>query len=145
MILRPRRGPFALRLDADPPGAGPGVHDRRFSTEDTVSKRTERPKKILRCIKYGATWCGPCFAFKPTFAKFQAAHPDLAIECLDVDKLTPAQDRERIKLFGEVMSIPMVVFVYGEKTLQVPGAVSLRELEDAWAQFKWKPKARRSA
>lgn len=69
-------------------------------------------KPYVVCLVY-ATWCGPCTAFKPTFAKFAQDN---------ASKAYFAQENIDLRLSDGVRSIPtMVVYKNGRVIEQIVG------------------------
>ena len=50
-------------------------------------KKTAKTKKsAVKLLDFTASWCGPCQAMKPILRKFEAAHPEMKVVCIDIDR-----------------------------------------------------------
>jgi thiol-disulfide isomerase/thioredoxin len=89
------RGPEAVGITPDPEEEGDGATERRlverlpeFSLQNlsgaSQSIGSWPGKPML--INFWATWCGPCLREIPMLKETQAAHPDLQIVGIAVDK-----------------------------------------------------------
>lgn len=64
-----------------------------------------------------ATWCGPCKAFAPTFARLAASNPATAFIKIDVDRLPDLAQRFQVRAMPT-----FVFFVNGQEVNRVQGA-----------------------
>ncbi|KAJ3028590.1 UNVERIFIED_CONTAM: hypothetical protein HDU68_001317 [Siphonaria sp. JEL0065] len=76
-------------------------------------------------IDWFATWCGPCKAISPAFAKMESEFPHVSFVKVDIDEIPEAAEE------ADISSMPTFhVYKYGQKIDEVVGAVpaKLREL-----------------
>jgi thioredoxin 1 len=78
----------------------------------------------VKVLKFSAEWCGPCVAMKPVVARFKAAHPEVVVEEVDIDKSERKAER-----YG-VQCVPTFVFEQAGKVIgRQEGFCSLKTLE----------------
>ncbi len=76
-------------------------------------------------VKFGASWCGPCKRYAPTFDKFAEENPQ--VKCFSVD----AEKEQGLCEEYAVTSIPVtLVFKDGEFKTKVSGILSAEKLSE---------------
>ncbi len=76
-------------------------------------------------VKFGASWCGPCKRYAPTFDKFAEENPQ--VKCFSVD----AEKEQGLCEEYAVTSIPVtLVFKDGEFKTKVSGILSVEKLSE---------------
>lgn len=76
-------------------------------------------------VKFGASWCGPCKRYAPTFEKFAEENPN--VKCFSVDAETETGLCEEY----EVSSIPVtLVFKSGELKNRLNGILTADKLTE---------------
>ena len=79
-------------------------------------------------VKFGASWCGPCKRYAPTFDKFAEENP--AVKCFSIDA---EKEQGLCEEYG-VSSIPVtLVFKNGELKDKVSGILTADKLTDLTA------------
>lgn len=82
-------------------------------------------------VDFWASWCGPCRAFAPTFAKSSEQHPDIVFGKVD----TEAQ--EELAAAAEIRAIPtLMAFKKGHLVFNQAGALPPAALEDLIKQVR---------
>ena len=76
-------------------------------------------------VKFGASWCGPCKRYAPTFDKFAEENP--AVKCFSID----AEKEQGLCEEYDVSSIPVtLVFKNGEFVTKASGILSAEKLSE---------------
>jgi thiol-disulfide isomerase/thioredoxin len=76
-------------------------------------------------VKFGASWCGPCKRYAPTFDKFAEENPQ--VKCFSVD----AEKEQGLCEEYAVSSIPVtLVFKNGDFLTKVSGILSAEKLSE---------------
>jgi thioredoxin len=76
-------------------------------------------------VKFGASWCGPCKRYSPTFDKFAEENPD--VKCFSID----AEKEQGLCEEYAVSSIPVtLVFKNGKFLTKVSGILSADNLSE---------------
>lgn len=76
-------------------------------------------------VKFGASWCGPCKRYAPTFEKFAEENP--SVKCFSIDA---EKEQGLCEEYG-VSSIPVtLVFKNGEFKTKVSGILSAEKLSE---------------
>jgi thioredoxin len=76
-------------------------------------------------VKFGASWCGPCKRYAPTFDKFAEENPDVKCFSIDAEK-----EQGLCEEYG-VSSIPVtLVFKNGKFLNKVSGILSTDNLSE---------------
>ena len=76
-------------------------------------------------VKFGASWCGPCKRYAPTFDKF--AEENLEVKCFSID----AEKEQGLCEEYSVSSIPVtLVFKNGELKDKVSGILTAEKLTE---------------
>jgi thioredoxin len=76
-------------------------------------------------VKFGASWCGPCKRYAPTFDKFAEENPDVKCFSIDAEK-----EQGLCEEYG-VSSIPVtLVFKNGKFLNKVSGILSTDKLSE---------------
>ena len=71
----------------------------------------------LTCIKFTATWCGPCRSIQPAYEELAATHPFFACYLVDVDREQNLSDS------ASIGALPTFVFLRdGAEVARVEGA-----------------------
>lgn len=82
-------------------------------------------------VDFWASWCGPCRAFAPTFAKASEEHPDVVFAKVD----TEAQ--QELAAAAQIRSIPtLMAFKKGKLVFNQAGALPGPALEDLIQKVK---------
>ncbi|KAI9342635.1 thioredoxin-like protein [Obelidium mucronatum] len=80
-------------------------------------RKTINGDKIV-IVDWFATWCGPCKAISPAFAKMEAEFPNVEFVQVDVDQIPEAAEE------SEISSMPTFhVYKHGKKVDEMVGAV----------------------
>jgi thioredoxin 1 len=84
---------------------------KKMSTKDEILKNSHA------VVRFTATWCPPCKQMAPIFDEVAAAHPDVKVYVIDVDK-----DKDAAVDFG-VRGIPTLIKIVdqAEQTRTVGG------------------------
>lgn len=86
---------------------------------------------MLKLIKLGAKWCGPCKAQSPIIQTIKANNPDIEIEEVDID-----QSPEVAQKYS-VMSIPTILFVNEDYVIDtLIGLSSEKEIQELIEKYK---------
>ena len=76
-------------------------------------------------VKFGASWCGPCKRYAPTFDKFAEENP--AVKCFSIDA---EKEQGLCEEYG-VSSIPVtLVFKNGELVTKQSGILTAEKLSE---------------
>jgi len=76
-------------------------------------------------VKFGASWCGPCKRYAPTFDKFAEENPEVKCFSIDVEK-----EQGLCEEYG-VSSIPVtLVFKNGELVTKASGILTAEKLSE---------------
>ena len=76
-------------------------------------------------VKFGASWCGPCKRYAPTFDKFAEENP--AVKCFSIDA---EKEQGLCEEYG-VSSIPVtLVFKNGELVTKASGILTAEKLSE---------------
>ena len=78
---------------------------------------------MKQVIKYGATWCGPCRMYAPTFEAVAGQVPNAQFESIDVDSGDP-----RILEHG-VRNVPTTVVIENGNVRKQTGNMSAEQLK----------------
>ena len=86
---------------------------------------------MIKIIDFYAPWCAPCKMMAKTLEEFQASHPDVKIEKINVD-----EDVEAAQEY-EIRSIPTLIFFKdGEQVDKLVGVLSKDQLVEKLESFK---------
>lgn len=92
-------------------------------TEESFAREVLE-SKVPVLLDFGATWCGPCKALKPTLEKLAAQLGD-KVKVLEID----ADDSAAIATKYKVRAVPTVIsFVAGQEHKRHTGTASLEVL-----------------
>lgn len=82
-------------------------------------------------VDFWASWCGPCRAFAPTFAKSSEEHPDVVYAKVDTEA------EQQLAAAAQIRSIPtLMAFKKGKLVFNQAGALPPAALEDLIQQVK---------
>ena len=82
-------------------------------------------------VDFWASWCGPCRAFAPTFAKASEEHPDVVFAKVDTEA------EQQLAAAAQIRSIPtLMAFKKGKLVFNQAGALPPAALEDLIAKVK---------
>ena len=82
-------------------------------------------------VDFWASWCGPCRAFAPTFAKSSEQHPDIVFGKVDTEA------EEQLAAAAEIRAIPtLMAFKKGHLVFNQAGALPPAALEDLISQLR---------
>lgn len=88
-----------------------------------MKKATKQPRGALKLLDFTASWCGPCQSMKPVLKKFEAAHPEIPVEAVDIDR-----NERRCRTY-DVNCVPTFVLLRGRTVVgRLEGACPLSEL-----------------
>lgn len=78
----------------------------------------------MKILKFAAPWCGPCGSIKPFFKTLKEQFPTVEFEDYNIDET-------EVHLNYDVMSVPTVILMDGEKEItRYMGAKTLEEYKD---------------
>jgi thioredoxin reductase (NADPH) len=135
-------GPWALPSEASPraPEASfPGnttdrqcVADGMATLDLTAQEFNETVNgNDIVLVDFWASWCGPCRAFAPTFAKASEQHPDIVFGKVDTEA------EEQLAAAAEIRAIPtLMAFKKGQLVFNQAGALPPAALEDLITQLR---------
>ncbi len=82
-------------------------------------------------VDFWASWCGPCKAFAPTFAKSSEQHPDVAYVKVDTEA------EQQLAAAADIRSIPtLMAFKKGKLVFNQAGALPPAALEELIQRVK---------
>ncbi|HNM86104.1 MAG: thioredoxin [Mycobacterium sp.] len=82
-------------------------------------------------VDFWASWCGPCRAFAPTFAKASENHPDIVFAKVDTEA------EQELASAAQIRSIPtLMAFKKGNLVFNQAGALPPAALEQLIQQVK---------
>lgn len=80
---------------------------------------------MIKIIDFYAPWCAPCKMMAKTLEEFQASHPDVKIEKINVD-----EDVEAAQEY-EIRSIPTLIFFKDDQQAsRMTGASGMQKILD---------------
>ena len=91
---------------------------------EEFNKIQSENKKVI--IKFEATWCGPCHAFAPVFARMAEVNADSIVFCkVDVD------DAEEVAAMERITCMPTIKTYFQGKSQKVVLGASERDVQAA--------------
>ncbi len=104
-----------------------------MATQDLTAERfndTVNGNDIV-LVDFWASWCGPCRAFAPTFAKASDQHPDVVFAKVDTEA------EQELAAAAQIRSIPtLMAFKKGTLVFNQAGALPPQALEQLIQQVK---------
>lgn len=85
---------------------------------------------MIKILKFGSTWCGPCKTIAPIFEQIKKDNPEVEIISIDID-----DDVDKSNEYG-IRNIPTVIFEKdGEIVEKLSGSMPLHKYQEVIEKY----------
>lgn len=85
---------------------------------------------MVKVIKFGAAWCGPCKIMDQILKQFQMDYP--SIECIKID----IDDEPGLASDNHIRNVPTIIIQKdGSEVERIVGAVTITKLKDTVIKY----------